>query len=236
MRHSAPRKRMAATAAGGSLDSSSPKNCACFVVRAFCLSRQSTAAGAWGLNLTHIYQRSTCGWTSGSLPDSAWRCSLVWIQGASSLPRIGRCCAPGEGAGLLSRVSCACVGARSGGLGGGEDGEVTLAVTGMSCASCSSKIQATLQALPFVAHAVVNLLAEKAVVSFRPESMVGVDEGVAKAVAAVTKLGFGAERLTAVQAGRVSLFVDGMVCASCPPRIECALGQLDGVQRYVPVL
>ena len=30
------------------------------------------------------------------------------------------------------------------GLGGG-DGEVTLAVTGMSCASCSSKVQSTLQ-------------------------------------------------------------------------------------------
>jgi len=138
---------------------------------------------------------------------------------------------------LLSRILCACGRARSGGGGGGfgdgGDGEVTLAVTGMSCASCSSKIQTTLQGLPFVANAVVNLLAEKAVVSFRSESMVGADEGVAKIVAAVTKLGFGAERLTAVQAGRVSLFVDGMVCASCPPRIECALVQLDGVQRCV---
>lgn len=178
-----------------------------------------------------------CDWLGRVEPyvGCAWRCSLLFgskgrqaDHGAAGTTPLGK--------GLPRRVSCACVGARSGGFGGGGDGEVTLAVTGMSCASCSSKIQTTLQALPFVAHAVVNLLAEKAVVSFRPESMVGADEGVSKAVAAVTKLGFGAERLTAMQAGRVSLFVDGMVCASCPPRIECALVQLDGVQRCVPIV
>jgi cation transport ATPase len=89
----------------------------------------------------------------------------------------------------------------------------------------------TLQALPFVRHAVVNLLAEKAVVSFRPESMVAEDEGVAKAVSAISKLGFGAELLKAVEAGKAAFYVDGMVCASCPPRIEAALGLLDGVHR-----
>ncbi|RVU24305.1 copper-translocating P-type ATPase [Streptomyces antnestii] len=68
--------------------------------------------------------------------------------------------------------------------------EVELAVGGMTCASCSARIEKKLNRLDGVT-ATVNLATEKAKVSYAP----GV--GVADLIATVTKLGYTAERVAA---------------------------------------
>ncbi len=54
-------------------------------------------------------------------------------------------------------------------------GRITLAITGMTCASCSAVIEKTLSRLPGVTSAVVNLAMETASVEFDP-TVVGPDE------------------------------------------------------------
>lgn len=76
--------------------------------------------------------------------------------------------------------------------------QVNMSVSGMSCASCSSKIQSHLNSLPYVERAVVNLLAEKAVVTFKEEETVDLDAVKAKAATAVEELGFGCKLLEQV--------------------------------------
>jgi len=56
-----------------------------------------------------------------------------------------------------------------------EPGEITLAVTGMTCASCAQIVEKSLGKLPGVAQATVNMPLEIATVRFDP-TLVGVDE------------------------------------------------------------
>jgi Cu+-exporting ATPase len=62
-----------------------------------------------------------------------------------------------------------------------------LAITGMTCASCSAVIEKTLQRLPGVVSAVVNLALETAAVEFDP-TVLGPDE----IISAVKRAGYGA--------------------------------------------
>ncbi len=71
--------------------------------------------------------------------------------------------------------------------GSAAGGRVTLAITGMTCASCSAVIEKTLQRLPGVASATVNLAMETAVVEFDP-TVLGPDE----LISAVKRAGYGA--------------------------------------------
>ncbi|MDO8963121.1 MAG: heavy metal translocating P-type ATPase [Coriobacteriia bacterium] len=66
-------------------------------------------------------------------------------------------------------------------------GRLTLAVTGMTCASCSAVIEKTLSRLPGVRAAAVNLAMETAAVEFDP-ALVGPDE----LISAVARAGYGA--------------------------------------------
>ncbi|HEY3317959.1 MAG TPA: heavy metal translocating P-type ATPase [Coriobacteriia bacterium] len=68
-----------------------------------------------------------------------------------------------------------------------ESGHILLAITGMTCASCQAVIEKTLQKLPGVIDANVNLAIETATVDFDP-NMVGPDE----IISAVKKAGYGA--------------------------------------------
>jgi cation transport ATPase len=68
----------------------------------------------------------------------------------------------------------------------GSDAELELAVTGMTCGSCSARVERTLAEQPGVEEVVVNLATERATVRFDP-SAVSVDD----MVAAVAKAGYG---------------------------------------------
>ena len=112
----------------------------------------------------------------------------------------------------------------------------TLRVTGMSCASCVAAVEDAIRAVPGVASADVNLLAETATIRCAPEEDAGSSSGEFShpaadprdVAAAIQRLGYGAE---VVDATGLALRVGGMVCASCPPRIEMAIGRLRGVTR-----
>ncbi len=91
-------------------------------------------------------------------------------------------------------------------------------VQGMTCASCSSRVERALAKLPGVAEAGVNLATERATVKF-DESRLH-PEGIADAVRDV---GY-TPVLEEVEIG-----VGGMTCASCSARVERALAKLPGV-------
>ena len=98
-----------------------------------------------------------------------------------------------------------------------RDRIVTLPVEGMSCASCTGRVERALAAVPGVAGAAVNLATRRAEVRL---------EGpVARAdlVAAVEAAGY------AVPPAQVELAVEGMTCASCTGRVERALNAVPGV-------
>ncbi|NEX45621.1 heavy metal translocating P-type ATPase [Pseudotabrizicola algicola] len=93
----------------------------------------------------------------------------------------------------------------------------SLAVEGMTCASCVLRVERALAAVPGVASATVNLATERAeVVSERPIAR-------ADLVAAVEALGYD------VPAQAVDLAIEGMTCASCVGRVERALAAVPGV-------
>jgi Cu+-exporting ATPase len=97
-----------------------------------------------------------------------------------------------------------------------------LTVTGMTCASCSARIEKVVGRLPGVSRASVNLATERLQVEY-DEGRASEDD-VRKAVVAA---GYGIED-AAVR--RVTFPVEGMTCASCSARIEKVVGRLPGVQ------
>jgi Cu+-exporting ATPase len=99
-----------------------------------------------------------------------------------------------------------------------------LTVTGMTCASCSARVEKVVGRLNGVKSASVNLATEKLHLEY-DESLLS-QEDVKKAVA---KAGYGiAEKQITKQ---VVIPIEGMTCASCVARIEKAVGRLDGVQN-----
>lgn len=98
---------------------------------------------------------------------------------------------------------------------------IKLEVIGMTCASCVTRVEKTLQAVPGVTGATVNLATEQASVS--------ADAGVtADALAdAVRKAGYD------VATTETALQVEGMTCASCVGRVEKALKKVPGVSSAV---
>lgn len=95
--------------------------------------------------------------------------------------------------------------------------EFKLQVTGMTCASCVTRVEKSLKAVPGVRQASVNLATEQALVSAEPA--VTADT----LAAAVRKSGYG------VDLTETTLQVEGMTCASCVARVEKALLKVPGV-------
>ncbi|MDW8213867.1 MAG: heavy metal translocating P-type ATPase [Roseiflexaceae bacterium] len=96
--------------------------------------------------------------------------------------------------------------------------QIHLAVTGMTCASCSARVAKALKKAPGVTDATVNLASEQAEVRFDP-ALVTPD----RLVAAVEAAGYG------VITERVDIPITGMTCASCAARVEKALRNVPGV-------
>ncbi|MCU0942375.1 MAG: heavy metal translocating P-type ATPase [Hydrogenophaga sp.] len=92
-----------------------------------------------------------------------------------------------------------------------------LQVTGMTCASCALRVEKSLEAVPGVRQASINLATEQARVS--AESAVTADT----LAAAVRKAGYD------VATTQTTLLVEGMTCASCVARVEKALTRVPGV-------
>jgi P-type Cu+ transporter len=92
-------------------------------------------------------------------------------------------------------------------------------VTGMTCASCVSRVERALLKVPGVTQANVNLATESA-------SVHGGSNVELKALsAAVVKAGYG------VPEHSVTMNIEGMTCASCVARVEKALLKVPGVLR-----
>ncbi len=110
---------------------------------------------------------------------------------------------------------------------------IELDIAGMTCASCSNRVEKALAQVPGVSRASVNLATERASVS--AEAAVS----VAQLVAAVEKAGYRATPLVADEpvparspaAPAIELEIGGMTCASCSGRVEKALAQVPGVSR-----
>ncbi|HMQ29972.1 MAG TPA: heavy metal translocating P-type ATPase [Chloroflexaceae bacterium] len=96
--------------------------------------------------------------------------------------------------------------------------QLTLPVTGMTCASCSTRVEKALRKTPGVESAQVNLATEQATVTFDPQQV-----QPQQLVAAVEQSGYG------VISEQLELPITGMTCASCSTRVEKALRKTPGV-------
>ena len=96
--------------------------------------------------------------------------------------------------------------------------QITLPITGMTCANCSLTVERNLKRLDGVETATVNLATERASVTYDPSL---VEEG--RFLALIRDIGYD------VATAKAELPVTGMTCANCAQTIERALGRLGGV-------
>ncbi|MFC6619054.1 copper ion binding protein [Deinococcus radiophilus] len=96
--------------------------------------------------------------------------------------------------------------------------ELQLAVEGMTCAACVGRVEQTLNKVPGVLGASVNLATETANVHYDPAVIQ--PEQLAEAVQSA---GY------AVGSQELSFGVSGMTCAACVGRVERALNKVPGV-------
>lgn len=94
---------------------------------------------------------------------------------------------------------------------------IVLQVGGMTCASCATRVENALSAVPGVLSAALNLATERAAVT------TDADTPFHSLVEAVKKAGY------TVTGETVDLAISGMTCASCASRVEKALQHVPGV-------
>ncbi len=98
---------------------------------------------------------------------------------------------------------------------------LSLPVSGMTCASCSTRLEKQLNRLPGV-EAAVNLANETATIRFRTA-----ETTAAQILDTIRKTGFD------VPPRHVMLKISGMTCASCASRIENVVNKLPGMEIAV---
>jgi Cu+-exporting ATPase len=96
--------------------------------------------------------------------------------------------------------------------------QISLPITGMTCANCSATIERNLKKMPGVADAAVNYASEKASVTYDPAQA---SETQMRAL--IGDLGYG------VATARIEIPVTGMTCANCSATIERNLKKMPGV-------
>ena len=97
--------------------------------------------------------------------------------------------------------------------------QVTVGVTGMTCAACSSRIEKVLNRMDGV-EAQVNLSTEKASITFNDD-----ETNLSDIKKKIENLGYG------VLTEKVDLDIYGMTCAACSSRIEKVLNRQEGVEK-----
>ena len=98
-----------------------------------------------------------------------------------------------------------------------QDKSLTLPIEGMTCASCSTRLERALQRVPGVQQVSVNLASESAAVALSAAvSAATLSQAVRQAGYAVTQ-------------DEAELHIDGMTCATCVARVEKALKAVPGV-------
>ena len=116
----------------------------------------------------------------------------------------------------------------SAGAGAGNAGAasatVAIAVEGMTCDACSATITAVLSAAPGVESVDVSLITNAAIATFDAAAT-----NAAALCALIEAVGFGATVLNPLNAGGVSIGVDGMTCGSCSSTVESVLRSVPGV-------
>ncbi|GLS03246.1 copper-transporting ATPase [Chitiniphilus shinanonensis] len=98
--------------------------------------------------------------------------------------------------------------------------EITLPISGMSCAACATRIEKVLNRQPGM-QATVNFATETAHIALEG------DATAAQAQEAIRKAGYDVPRQT------LELAIDGMTCAACATRIEKVLNRQPGVTATV---
>ncbi len=119
-----------------------------------------------------------------------------------------------------------------------ENRQLTLPITGMTCANCVATVERSLKKLDGVQNAVVNLSSERATVDFQPEKLALPDM-----IARVQRAGYG------VAVGEADLVIKRLGDDNDARRLEKALARLEGVLeaqvtlttekarvRYVPTI
>ncbi|MDE2638371.1 MAG: heavy metal translocating P-type ATPase [Chloroflexota bacterium] len=96
--------------------------------------------------------------------------------------------------------------------------EITLPVTGMTCAMCQKNVERSLKRADGVKAVSVNLATEKANVRYDGEKLAASD-----LVAQVERAGYG------VASAAIDLPITGMTCAMCQKNVERALNRSEGV-------
>lgn len=102
------------------------------------------------------------------------------------------------------------------------DENVTLSITGMTCAACANRIEKNIAKVPGVLKANVNLATEKATVTYN-----SAEASVEDIISKIKKTGYG------VQEEKLQFNIFGMTCAACSTRVEKALNKIDGVTNAV---
>ena len=100
---------------------------------------------------------------------------------------------------------------------------LTLPISGMTCASCVARIEKSLRALEGVREAGVNLATEKANIVYDPSR---VDPQMIKKM--VEDLGYGVPKELS-KGEKITIAIGGMTCAACVNRIEKGLSKIEGV-------
>ena len=98
--------------------------------------------------------------------------------------------------------------------------KITLPITGMTCAACSTRVERGLNKAEGVTSAGVNLATEKATIEYDP-----VQTDVKKLILLVEDLGYG------VALEKKELRIGGMTCAACSSRVEKLLRSLPGIVK-----
>ena len=99
-----------------------------------------------------------------------------------------------------------------------ETKQLTLPVTGMTCANCVATVERNLKKLDGVGSAVVNLSSERATVEFDP-ALLGTDALIAR----IERAGYG------IATGEADLVIKRLADDNDARRLEKALLKLDGV-------
>ncbi|KAK9154917.1 hypothetical protein Sjap_002397 [Stephania japonica] len=105
---------------------------------------------------------------------------------------------------------------------------VMFKIDGVTCASCSTSIEAALSALDGVESAMVSPLQGQAVVRYRPESV------SAKTIKeTIDAIGYQVNDFLDQDIAVCRLRIKGMACTSCSESVERALSMVDGVKKVM---